>query len=88
MIVFIPVTNISTYLFTDFSVASWLENNGLGHLSPIDSLWGDAIKFVTEVIGLDKYFLEEQCDVSKDPYKNATMSWNNGITNPLPASLR
>jgi hypothetical protein len=43
-------------------------------------LWGDAIKFVTEVIGLDKYFLEEQCDVSKDPYKNATMSWNNGKT--------
>ena len=68
--------------FADFSVGSWLENNGLGHLLPTDKLWGDAIKFVSEVIGLDKFFLKEQCDISKDPYKNATMSWNNGKISP------
>ncbi|XP_053398719.1 uncharacterized protein LOC128556879 [Mercenaria mercenaria] len=63
--------------FANFSVTSWLENNGLGHLNPLDDLWGDAVKFVSEVIGLDKYFLEEQCDVHKDPYRNATDNWNN-----------
>ncbi|XP_053390116.1 uncharacterized protein LOC128553035, partial [Mercenaria mercenaria] len=73
--------------FSNFSVTSWLENNGLGNLGPLDDLWGDAVKFVAEVIGLDKYFLEEQCDVNKDPFKNATSSWNNEcpkLTKDLP----
>lgn len=60
-------------------MTSWLENNGLGNLSPSDDLWGDAVNFVSSVIGLDKYFLDEQCDVVQVPYKDATANWNNGI---------
>ncbi|XP_060596418.1 uncharacterized protein LOC132750445 [Ruditapes philippinarum] len=62
---------------SNFSAAVWFENNGLGNLSITDELWGDAITFLSEVVGLDKHFLDEQCDIQTDPYKNATMSWYN-----------
>ncbi|XP_053398133.1 uncharacterized protein LOC128556594 [Mercenaria mercenaria] len=67
----------TSFNFSNFSVTSLLENNGLGNLSTSDDLWGDAVKFLSEIIGLDKFFLDEQCDVHKDPYKNAAMGWNN-----------
>lgn len=66
------------FLLVDFSAESWFENNGLGHISPLDDLWGDAVKFLSEVIGLDKYFLDEPCDLHNDPYRKSIESWNNG----------